>query len=262
MAAIFRRTFALSTGQTFPFEYLSTIRGCKRLMKPNVSSSFLWGGQEVGSICSSTCLYIMAGIQKPAQEEPEELSDSDFESPVCRRRRVHHALPTTPGESEAKHQETEGCIQESENEGQAEGQQMFPYNVAEFVPIFLEEDEALEEAIQRSLLEESDRQSEVHISRSFKKLSKEEIEGLLRAHSEKVITPGTRQLHISRANVWSTAFCASSRDPSLQKAVRCFMSHLQAMNMIQRKMLLTLGGQGAEFFRFTGEGHLSGQWCF
>lgn len=32
-------------------------------------------------------------------------------------------------------------------------------------PIFLEEDEALEEAIQRSLLEESDRQSEVHISR-------------------------------------------------------------------------------------------------
>ncbi|CAI5664966.1 unnamed protein product [Oreochromis niloticus] len=93
-------------------------------------------------------------------EEPEELSDSDFESPVCRRRRVHHALPTTPGESEAKHQETEGCIQESENEGQ----QMFPYNVAEFVPIFLEEDEALEDAIQRSLLEESDRQSEVHIS--------------------------------------------------------------------------------------------------
>ncbi|XP_039860953.1 G2/M phase-specific E3 ubiquitin-protein ligase-like [Simochromis diagramma] len=174
-------------------------------MKPNVSSSFLWGGQEVGSICSTTCLYIMAGIQKPAQEEPEELSDSDFESPVCRRRRVHHALSTTPGESEAKHQETESCIQESENEGQAEGQQMFPYNVAEFVPIFLEEDEALEEAIQRSLLEESDRQSEVHISRSFKKLSKEEIEGLLRAHSEKVITPGTRQLHISRANVWSTA---------------------------------------------------------
>ncbi|KAL3966434.1 G2/M phase-specific E3 ubiquitin-protein ligase [Sarotherodon galilaeus] len=77
---------------------------------------------------------------------------------------------------------------------------MFPYNVAEFVPICLEEDEALEEAIQRSLLEESDRQSEV-----FKKLSKEEIEGLLRAHREKVITPGTRQLHISRANVWSTA---------------------------------------------------------
>ncbi|XP_076735673.1 G2/M phase-specific E3 ubiquitin-protein ligase isoform X2 [Maylandia zebra] len=43
--------------------------------------------------------------------------------------------------------------------------------------------------------------------------------------------------------------CVSSRDPSLQKAVRCFMSHLQAMNMIQRKMLLTLGGPRREFFR-------------
>lgn len=47
-------------GQSFPFEYLSTVRGCKRLMKPNVSSSFLWGGKEVGSISSTTCLYIMA----------------------------------------------------------------------------------------------------------------------------------------------------------------------------------------------------------
>ncbi|XP_039467418.1 uncharacterized protein LOC120439969 isoform X1 [Oreochromis aureus] len=173
------------------------------------------------------------------QEEPEELSDSDFESPVCRRRRVHHALPTTPGESEAKHQETEGCIQESENEGQAEGQQMFPYNVAEFVPIFLEEDEALEEAIQRSLLEESDRQSEVHISRSFKKLSKEEIEG----HGEHEEQDNS----ISVEPMCGRLLCVSSRDPSLQKAVRCFMSHLQAMNMIQRKMLLTLGGQGGSF---------------
>ncbi len=67
MTAIFRRTFALSMGQSFPFEYLSTIKGCKRLMKPNVSSSFLWGGREVGSISSTTCLYIMALIRKPVQ---------------------------------------------------------------------------------------------------------------------------------------------------------------------------------------------------
>lgn len=67
ITAIFRRTFALPTGQSFPFEYLSTIRGCKRLMKPNVSSNFLWGGKEVGSISSTTCLYIMAGTPKPAQ---------------------------------------------------------------------------------------------------------------------------------------------------------------------------------------------------
>lgn len=67
ITAIFRKTFALPVGQSFPFEYLSTIRGCKRLMKPNVSSNFLWGGKEVGSISSTTCLYIMAGIHKPAQ---------------------------------------------------------------------------------------------------------------------------------------------------------------------------------------------------
>ena len=64
MTAIFRRTFALSMGQSFQFEYLSTVKGCKRLMKPNVSSSFLWGGKEVASISSATCLYIMALIHK------------------------------------------------------------------------------------------------------------------------------------------------------------------------------------------------------
>ncbi|XP_065106167.2 uncharacterized protein [Paramisgurnus dabryanus] len=92
MTAIFRRTFALSMGQSFPFEYLSTVKGCKRLMKPNVSSSFLWGGKEVASISSATCLYLMASINIPVQlnslhEEPEELSDSDFESPVGSRKR-------------------------------------------------------------------------------------------------------------------------------------------------------------------------------
>lgn len=67
ITAIFRRTFALSMEQSFPFEYLSTIRGCKRLMKPIVSSNFVWGAKEVGSISSTTCLYIMAGIRKPTQ---------------------------------------------------------------------------------------------------------------------------------------------------------------------------------------------------
>ncbi|XP_026015960.1 uncharacterized protein LOC113016950 isoform X2 [Astatotilapia calliptera] len=208
-------------------------------MKPNVSSK-----KEVGSICSTTCLYIMAGIQKPAQEEPEELSDSDFESPVCRRRRVHHALSTTPGESEAKHQETESCIQESENEGQAEGQQMFPYNVAEFVPIFLEEDEALEEAIQRSLLEESDRLT------IFQGLLRSSAKKKLKVFLELIVRKSLHQEQdnsISVEPMCGQLLCVSSRDPSLQKAVRCFMSHLQAMNMIQRKMLLTLGGQGGSF---------------
>ncbi|KAL7388809.1 hypothetical protein ABVT39_021118 [Epinephelus coioides] len=172
MTAIFRRTFALSMGQSFPFEYLSTIKGCKRLMKPNISSSFLWGGKEVGSISSTTCLYIMALMHKPVQEEPEELSDSDFESPVCWRRRVHVMSPST-SESELYHQETEGISQWSENDKTARKSIaskeklvktlvyiMFLWAVC---PVYLEEDEALEEAIQRSLLEESDGSSAVHI---------------------------------------------------------------------------------------------------
>ncbi|KAM7382246.1 hypothetical protein PAMA_012892 [Pampus argenteus] len=71
-------------------------------------------------------------------------------------------------------------------------------------PVYLEEDEALEEAIQRSLLDECDGPA-VNILRSSEMLSKEEIAGLLQAHSERVITSGTRQIYISRTNVWTTA---------------------------------------------------------
>lgn len=65
--AIFHRTFALPMGQSFQYQYLNTVKGCKRLMKPNVSSSFMWGGKEVASISSATCLYIMALIPTPEQ---------------------------------------------------------------------------------------------------------------------------------------------------------------------------------------------------
>lgn len=68
-------------------------------------------------------------------------------------------------------------------------------------------------------------------------LSEEEIVGLLQAHSERVITSGTRQIYISRANVWTTALRAFKR-PNFSES--CNMSHLPAMNMRLRKMLLTL----------------------
>lgn len=60
ITAIFRSTFGLSFGQSFPFEFLSTVKGCKRLMKPNVSSSFQWGG---GRSCLNQLsqLYIYNG---------------------------------------------------------------------------------------------------------------------------------------------------------------------------------------------------------
>ncbi|XP_062415740.1 uncharacterized protein LOC119206046 [Pungitius pungitius] len=89
ITAIFRATFGLSENQEFPFEYLCTIKGCKKLMKPKVTNSFPWGGKEVASICSNTCLYILAGMQRPAEEEFIAVSDdSDFEDPAPRRRRA------------------------------------------------------------------------------------------------------------------------------------------------------------------------------
>ncbi|XDV12078.1 hypothetical protein PO909_000822 [Leuciscus waleckii] len=278
MTAIFRRTFALSMGQSFPFEYLSTVKGCKRLMKPNVSSSFLWGGKEVASISSATCLYIMALICKPVQE-PEDLSDSDFESPVGRRRRVHtvspssseselisqgsendrlqespshqrmlSTVPSSQRESEARCQETESSTQESESQGQAEDlRQVFPYNVAEFVPVYLEEDEALEEAIQRSLLEECDGPA-VNTLKSSEMLSKEEIAGLLQAHSERVITSGTRQIYISRANVWTTALRVFKR-PSFAESCDKLYAIFTSDEHDAVEDAADLGGPRREFFR-------------
>ncbi|XP_026074339.1 uncharacterized protein LOC113053478 [Carassius auratus] len=278
MSAIFRRTFALSMGQSFPFEYLSTVKGCKRLMKPNVSSSFLWGGKEVASISSASCLYIMALISKPLQE-PEELSDSDLESPVGLRRRVHTVSPSTSEselisqgsenermqespshqrmlstvpssqrESEARCQETESSTQESESQGQAEDlRQVFPYNVAEFVPVYLEEDEALEEAIQRSLLEEWDVPA-VNTLKSSEMLSKEEIAGLLQAHSERVITSGTRQIYISRANVWTTALRVFKRPSFAESCDKLYVTFTSDEHDAVEDAA-DLGGPRREFFR-------------
>ncbi|XP_073714923.1 uncharacterized protein [Misgurnus anguillicaudatus] len=279
MTAIFRRTFALSMGQSFPFEYLSTVKGCKRLMKPNVSSSFLWGGKEVASISSATCLYIMASISKPVQEEPEELSDSDFESPVGSRKRVHAVSPSTSEselnsqgsenerlqespshqrmlstvpssqrESGARRQETESSTQETESQGQAEDlRQVFPYNVADFVPVFLEEDEALEEAIQRSLLEEFDGPA-VNTLKSSEMLSKEEIAGLLQAHSERVITSGTRQIYFSRANVWTTALRVFKRPSFAESCDKLYVTFTSDEHDAVEDAA-DLGGPRREFFR-------------
>ncbi|XP_056462181.1 uncharacterized protein LOC130402093 [Gadus chalcogrammus] len=67
ITAIFSGVFGLSEHQSLPFQFLSTIKGCKKLMIPQVTSNFPWGGKEVASVCSSTCLYIMAEMEVPAQ---------------------------------------------------------------------------------------------------------------------------------------------------------------------------------------------------
>ncbi|XP_034551786.1 G2/M phase-specific E3 ubiquitin-protein ligase-like [Notolabrus celidotus] len=230
----------------------------------------------------------MARIHKPAQE-PEELSDSDFESPARQRRKVrtaplspreselhyqdpedlsddgsdngrqeemslhqdrmHDPVSSSPMESEARHQETGGSTLESENEGQAEDLgQLFPYNLAEFVPVYLEEDDALEEAIQRSLLEESDMPSSVHVVRSSEMLSREEIAGLLKAHSERVVSAGTRQVHISRANVWITALRPFKR-PSFVESHDMLYVKFASDEQDAEEDAADFGGPRREFFR-------------
>lgn len=75
-------------------------------------------------------------------------------------------------------------------------------------------------------------------------LSKEEIAGLLQAHSERVITSGTRQIYISRANVWTTALRQFKRP---RFAESCGMISLQVISMIVKKMLLTFGAPDESF---------------
>ncbi|KAJ8346699.1 hypothetical protein SKAU_G00281000 [Synaphobranchus kaupii] len=91
-------------------------------------------------------------------DECVELSDdSDFESPVTQRRRVSQgeALSTSQTERQERHQVVEEYTAQTEcgSEGQAERLEAYEISnhFAEFVPIDLEEDEAIEEAIRRSL---------------------------------------------------------------------------------------------------------------
>lgn len=67
ITAIFRGPFGLSEHQMLPFNYLSTIKGSKKLMIPRVTSSSPWRGKEVASVCSNTCLYILSEIELPTQ---------------------------------------------------------------------------------------------------------------------------------------------------------------------------------------------------
>lgn len=48
-------------------------------------------------------------------------------------------------------------------------------------------------------------------------MSKEEIIGVLKAHSERVIVPPTRPIYISRSALWTTAFWQFSRPSFIKK---------------------------------------------
>lgn len=168
------------------------------------------------------------------------------------RQRMLSTVPSSQMETEARCLETESSTQESESQDQAEDlRQVFPYNVAEFVPVYLEEDEALEEAIQRSLLEECDGPA-ANTLKSPEMLSKEEIAGLLQAHSERVITSGTRQIYISRANVWTTALRVFKRPSFAESCDKLYITFTSDEHDAVEDAA-DFGGPRREFFRLLGK---------
>ena len=75
ISSIFRRPFLLGEDEILDFDYLTVVKGTRRLRKPNVSSNFTWSGQEVASIGGQGCLYILAN--SPLFEDNDEEIDED-----------------------------------------------------------------------------------------------------------------------------------------------------------------------------------------
>lgn len=82
-------------------------------------------------------------------------------------------------------------------------------------------------------------------------LSKEEIAGLLQAHSDRVITSGTRQIYISRANVWATALHQFKR-PSFAESCDMLNVIFASDEHDTEEDAADLGGPRREFFRLLG----------
>lgn len=81
---------------------------------------------------------------------------------------------------------------------------------------------------------------------------KEEIAGLLQAHSDRVITLGTRQLYISRANVWTTALRQFKR-PSFAESCDMLYVTFASDEHDTEEDAADLGGPRREFFRLLGK---------
>lgn len=64
VTAIFRRTFALPMGQSFQYQYLNTVKGCKRLMKPAHSKcvQLFHVGRERGCVHQFSNMPLYNGI--------------------------------------------------------------------------------------------------------------------------------------------------------------------------------------------------------
>ena len=74
-------------GELLDFDYLMVVKGTRRLKKPNVSSSFVWNGQDVASLAGQGSLYILAKSELLPQdtnerdEECGQIANDDISTP-------------------------------------------------------------------------------------------------------------------------------------------------------------------------------------
>ncbi|KAL7376812.1 hypothetical protein ABVT39_016296 [Epinephelus coioides] len=176
---------------------------------------------QVKDIERAVLAGVRAALQGVVQPVPSpsltnmfvELSDdSDFESPVLQRRREYIFYILLCGISSL---------------------------------IDAEEDDAIEEAIRRSLSEEP--VQSFQDSRFAKTLSKEEIQGIIKAHSERVVTTAYRSIYISRRNVWQTALRQFSRQRFAESTDVLYVTF--ASDEDTSEDAEDLGGPRREFFR-------------
>ncbi|MGH0134563.1 UNVERIFIED_CONTAM: hypothetical protein FKN15_023307 [Acipenser sinensis] len=79
-------------------------------------------------------------------------------------------------------------------------------------------------------------------------MSKEEIIGVLKAHSERVIVPPARPIYISRSALWTTAFRQFSRPSFIKKHGMLYVTFACDEHGSQEDAA-DLGGPRREFFR-------------
>ncbi|XP_014771050.1 uncharacterized protein LOC106869718 [Octopus bimaculoides] len=59
---LFSVSFNLAEDELLPFDYLRTQPSCKRLVRPEVTEDWHWGGREVANLAGQGCLYIVSKI--------------------------------------------------------------------------------------------------------------------------------------------------------------------------------------------------------
>uniref|UniRef100_A0AAV2KI09 HECT domain-containing protein n=1 Tax=Knipowitschia caucasica TaxID=637954 RepID=A0AAV2KI09_KNICA len=192
-------------------------------------------------------------MEVPAQSWSMELSDdSDFENSVVQQRRViQRGAPSRAHREHGERQERVEASAPSDDGMELQGQRGPNEAISHFadaIPIDVEEDEDLEEAIIRSLLDQSVQplQDSRRVAQP-RSLSKEEITGIVKAHSERVVTEAYRPIYISRANVWKTALRQFSRQKFTERTNLLYVTF--ASDEGNNEDGEDLGGPRREFFR-------------